>query len=51
MAEVEGSEWVTSQGKAQVEHVPLETYDFTFAGKNVNANQQTSYGFVKRGKF
>jgi hypothetical protein len=51
MAKVEGGKGVRQPGTAKVEHVPLETYDFTFGGKTVSARPSTGYGRIKRGNF
>jgi hypothetical protein len=50
-AEGEGGQRVMGPGTAQVEHVPLETYDFTSPGKTANASQHMSCRLFERGKF
>jgi len=50
-AEVEGGQGVAEPGMAIVEHAPLETYDFTPAGRIGSESQSTGYGLVDRGKF
>ena len=51
MTEVEGGQGVMGPGEAKVEHVPLETYDFTSACPIGSESQSTGYRLVDRGKF
>ena len=51
MTEVECGQRFTTPGKTEVEHVPLKTYDLTFAGRIANASQQMGCRVFERGKF
>jgi len=49
--EIEGGEGVMASGKAEVEHVHPETYEFTIAGRIGSASHIMGYRLVDRGKF
>ncbi len=48
---VKGGQGVMEPGTTQVEHLPLETYDFTFAGKSAKLSRQTGCRPFERGNF